>query len=267
MMNIIRADIYAILRGKALYITFGLIFLLVSLVVGAQAANGVNIGINLASIDEVGVVMPDIEFDGMRSVTLLYTQMNNMIWFLLPLILVASAPTFTHGTIKNDIAWGVSRAKLYFAKLIIAIGLCVLMVLFYMGVGMALATALFGWGGAASDGFWLNVFQTLSAQTFMLIALTCIGIFCVFTFRRTSIVNGIYIAFCLVPTMVILLLVDVNPNVARLLDFDVMLGISRLGFLSQLETSAILTTLGVGVFYIFAATIGGIALFKRTELK
>jgi len=41
----------------------------------------------------------------------------------------------------------------------------------------------------------------------------------------------------------------------------------RLGYLSQLETSSIFSLLMVGVLYILVATIGGITLFKRAEIK
>ena len=263
MMNIVRADLYAILRGKAIYITFGVLLLMHILVIGARSVGGVNFG----GMENLGVDMPVFHFDGIGSAEILYTRTDNLAFFLLPLILVAAAPIFMYGTVKNDLAWGVSRTKLYLSKLATAIGLCVFLLLFYMVTGMLFATILNGFGGPVPEGYWLNLFLTVGSQIFMMIALTCIGVFLVFTTKRTAIVNGVYIAFCLVPALVIMILLDSGLNVARLLEFDVFLGINRLGFFNQLETRTIFTILGVGSVYMLATTIGGILLFRRAEIK
>ncbi|MCL2717843.1 MAG: hypothetical protein FWE14_03575 [Lachnospiraceae bacterium] len=264
MMNIIRADIYAMIRGKGLYITFGLIFLLNILMINAQGSGTVGIHFSDGAL---GVEMQELGFDGIRSVILLYTNMSNMMFFLLPLIILVSAPIFTHGTVKNDISWGISRTKLYLSKLCTAITLCIIMVLFYMGTGMGIATILNGWGGVAPNGYWTNLFQTVGTQTLLLMAMTAIGVFFVFTFKRTSIVMGAFIVFCFAPGFAIALLVDAGLFFTQMMDFDLMLGIMRLGYLSQLETNSILSLLMVGVFYILVTTIGGITLFKRAEIK
>ena len=264
MMNLIRADIYAMVRGKGLYITFGLIFLLNVLIVGAQGSGSV--GIHFGD-ETLGVETQDFEFDGIRSVVLLYTNMSNMMFFSLPLIILASAPIFTHGTVKNDISWGISRAKLYGSKLCVAMALCVFMVLFYMGTGVAIATVLSGWGGVVPDGYWANLFQTVGAQTLLLMAMVAVGVFFVFTFKRTSLAMGALIVFCFAPGFAIAFLADTSVFFVRMMDFDLMLGIMRLGYLNQLEMSSVISLLGVGVFYIFVATVGGIVLFKRAEIK
>jgi len=262
MMNIIRADIYAMIRGKGLYITFALLVLLNYVQISSQG----NFGITLTD-EALGVETRAVGLDGIRSAMLLYENMSVTMFFLLPLVLLAAAPIFTHGTVKNYISWGISRTKLYFSKLCISVALCIIMVFFYMSTGMAIATVLNGWGGVAPDGYWLIVFQTLAAQTLLLIALSCIGVFFVFTFKRTSIVMGAYAAFCFAPGMAIALLVDKGFNITRLMDFDLMLGLMRLGYLSQLETDSVFFLSVAGVFYIIVATTCGITLFKRAEIK
>ena len=264
MMNIIRADMYAILRGKAVYITFGALLLLHVLVIGTQGIGGINfIGVEGANNFE----MPDIGFDGARSAALLYTRTDNTIFFMLPLIILAAAPIFTFGTVKNDVAWGICRTKLYLSKLIVSLGLCVLLMLLYMGAGMLLATVLNGFGGPVPSEYWINLFQTVGAQLFMMFAVTCFGVFLVFTSKNTTIATSLYIGIFIIPSMVIMLLLDAGVNVIWLLDFDLMMGVNRLGFFDQLETRTILTTLGVGAGYILVTTMGGIALFRRAEIK
>jgi len=261
MMNMIRADIYAILRGKAMYITFGALLLLHVLVIGIQGVGGINFsGANLFEI-------PDIGFDGVRSAALLYTRTDNTIFFMFPLIVLAAAPIFTFGTVKNDIAWGICRTKLYLSKLAVSLGLCVLMMLLYMGAGMLFATTLNGFGGPVPNGYWFNLFQIVGAQLFMLFAVTCLGVFLIFVTKNTTIATSLYIGIFMVPAMIVMMLFDAGIDFMWILNLDLMMGINRLGFLSQLETGTILTTLGVGAGYIILTTIGGIALFRRAEIK
>ena len=133
-MNLIRADLYAVLRGKAIYITFGIMLLLNILVIGTRSVAGVNLeGLEVMALD-----IPEFTFDGLGSFALLYTRMDNNVYFLLPLILAGSAQIFKFGTVKNDLTCGISRTKLYLSKLLISIGLCIFMMLFYMVTGVFL---------------------------------------------------------------------------------------------------------------------------------
>ena len=263
MMNIIRADVYAIVRGKALYITMGAMLLLHILVIGVQTTGGVN----FSGIEGFAMEMPDIGFDGLRSAALLYTRTDNTAFFLLPLIVLAAAPIFTFGTVKNDVAWGICRTKLYLAKLLISVVLCVFMLVFYMGTGMGMATVLNGFGGPVPEGFWLNMFQVLGAQLFLLLAMTCVGVFLIFWTKNTAAAISIFISLWAVPTVVVLYLHNAGWDVLWLLDFDLFIGVNRLGFLSQLETRSIVTILSAGAAYIVFTTLGGIALFRRAEIK
>ena len=266
MTNIIRADIYRILRGKAIYITFAALLALNILVV-ATSQQGV-IGANMGELEEsLGYDAESIQFDGLHIAEVLYTGMDNIVYFLLPLFILVAAPMFSHGTIKNGLSCGMSRTKLYFSKLLLGSGLTLLMLLFYMATGILLATMLHGYGGATPDGYWLNIVKTCSAQLFLLLALNCVGTFLVFTSKRTAVVNGVYIAFCLVPAIVVMALMNASPDFIKLYDYDLLGNIRKLGYMSALKTPDFIKAFATGAFYIAASTIGGIALFKRAEIK
>ena len=303
-MDIIRADIYAILRGKAVYITFALVLIFNILLVAGR----VDVGIAVGNVEAVGEQV----FDGASSAGILASQAENLIFFLLPLILAAAVPIFNHGTVKNDLAWGISRTKLYMSKLALAIGFSVILLLFYMITGMIIVTAITGFGGPVPDGYWLNLLKIFFAQLFMLISLACIGVFLVFTTKRTAIVNAVYIVLMLVPNLIIFILVGSGFNVERLFEitsmagitmlafidelevstiftilgacavyilvssgfnvqrlFEItsMAGITMLAFIDELEVSTIFTILGACAVYILVTTIGGILLFRRAEIK
>jgi len=269
MRNIIRADLYAIKRGKALYITFALVLMLnILLIIATHAGGGIHIGfvIDPAALAEM-TADPDIEFNGIQALIRMYSEMDNLMYFLLPLVLVAAVPIFKFGTVKNDIAWGISRTKLYFSKLTVAVGLCLALVVFHIATGTLIATVAFGWGGPVPDGFWSTALLTIGARTFMLLALTCIGVFFVFTFKRTAMVNGAFLAFLFVPPVILSIFHEIGFDISRIVNFDMLLGMGQLGALRLLETSDVVMTLGMGAFYVLATILGGIALFKRAEIK
>ena len=280
MINIIRADIYRIVRGKALYISLAALLLLNFIAVFSvhsfQTGNmdmdsAFHIGIQFGDPEEALAAaeaeMQAIQVNGTHIVSQLTRSMENLIYFLIPVIVVVAGAIFTHNTVKNDIAWGTSRTKLYLSKLILALVISLVFLLFYMGTGMLIATILGGAGGPAPAGHWAHLLAVLGAQFVMITALICFGVFLAFTTKRTAAVIGIFIAFMLVPLMIISLVELANPNVTRLLVFEMNYNIIRLSNLRMLETREILQSLGLGAFYILATTIGGIALFNRAEIK
>ncbi|MCL2405474.1 MAG: hypothetical protein FWC92_08005 [Defluviitaleaceae bacterium] len=269
MINMIRADVYRILRGKALYVIFLLLTVLsVALVVSTMSAGNINIGVEWNMWDDMGIADMAVAFNGLSSAAILYTQLDNLVFFLLPLVYAVIMPMFIYSTVKNEVTWGMSRAKIYMSKLGLSFVLCIVMVVFYMIVGMLLATILRGFGGPAPAGYWQQLFMTLGAQLFIMLAVTCLAVFLMFALRHGGAVNVVYIAYFFVPTMVIMVLYQVvNPRFIRLLDFLLMFAVNRLGFLSQLSMGEILTAFGVGAAHILLCTVGGIALFKRAEIK
>ena len=265
MIKLIRADIYRILRGKALYITMAVLLVMNIIMVAATRAGG-HVGITFSVEDGVVEMMPTA-VSGMSIPHALAESMENFVFFLLPIIVVVAGAIFTHGTVKNDIATGMSRTKLYVSKLLLSAAVCLLMLVFYIGVAMIIATIVGGFGGPAPAGHWIGLLQIFSAQYLLLLSLISIGVFLAFTSKRTAVVNGAYIAFTLAPPMIFSLLAIANPSFMRYFDFDMLSNIMLLANLPRLETIEILRALGIAVFYLLATTIGGIALFRKAEIK
>lgn len=279
MQTIFRADIYRILRSKAFYITFTILLAFNSLTIGVMNAfqsgadnwidAGIGVGVDTAyDQDLFDAAMLEIRaarFDGAHAPAILATGVDYF-YFLLPIIVFTAAAIFSNGTVKNDISWGISRTRLYLSKLLLCAALCAFMMLFYMGTGMIIATVLNGFGSPA-PGHWVALLQVLAAQLFMLLSLTSFGVFLVFATRRTAAVVGAFIAFTLVPVLIFSILGMANPDLAWLTDFDLPTNMTRLASLHRLETREILRGLGLGAFYMLASTLGGIALFRRAEIK
>jgi len=268
MRNLIRADVYKIARGKALYITLAVLLVMIIMAVTVNASL-------ITMTNEDGIVAPlGIEIHGgtdgfVSAVDAMFMSMEQLMFVLLALVMLTTIPIFSNGTVKNDIARGVSRTKLYLSKWIVCSVLCILMYLAYLGAGMLLYVIINGLGSPAPAGFWTTLIQAAGAQIFILLAATSFGLFLVFTTKRSGMVIGIYIAFFLIPTMLLnLLAFSHNTDLAlTLANFDLATSLGRLGFFSQLEAREILTVLGVGAGYILTSTALGLTSFRKAEIK
>jgi len=269
MRNLIRADIYRILRGKGIYIIFAVILAVIIL--------GVTVNVAMVNIvTEDGVSAPlGIEVyggaDGFVSAAgVLFSSMEQLVFILLALVLVVVEPIFSNGTVKNDIARGISRTKLYLSKLFICCVLSVLMYLIYIGGGMLLYVIINGFGtNPVPTDFWITFLQAIGAQLLIFFAIANFALFLIFTTKREGVVIGIFIAFLLVPTMVLnLITVFWDADLALMFaNFDLTSSLGRLGFLNQLETHEILTVLGIGVSYILVSLTLGLTSFRKAEIK
>lgn len=272
MMNMIRADLYLITRNKALYITFAVIvayIILLLFVIAPGVPEYYDAGL-LGHTNINGVNIPHMgsNISGLDSIRLLYMTILQMNFIIMVLVVLAAAPIFTNGTVKNDLAWGISRVKLYISKLVISLGLCVVMVLFYMTTGFLMATIANGFGGPAPDGLWLTIIQTLSTQLLMFFASTSIGVFLVFVTKRESLVIGLFIGGTIIPSLLFTILTGLDISLPNwFLYTDIGINISRLGTLELLDAQSIITILSIATIYILATTIGGIAIFKRGSVK
>jgi hypothetical protein len=60
---------------------------------------------------------------------------------------------------------------------------------------------------------------------------------------------------------------QLNNNLEFLFKYDIIANIRMLAYIDISETADIVRAFAVGAFYILASTIGGIAIFKRSEIK
>ena len=283
MLNLIRADLYRILRGKGFYIAT---ILLVSFIFAQTATNSTG-GVVMSSgytmvstyhddgtiVNSYYSAKDDVYYDEIPKFTgsvAPFKMLENadvLLYFLLPFIVFVAAADFSTNTVKNVLANGMPRVKYYFAKLILACIFCLYVSLINIIVPVIAGTILHGFGGTFDMDFILRLLRPFSAQMVMLIGVTCVGLFLVFTTQKTSVINVSYIAFCLIPLLAISFLMVATRKFEFLLDYEHVMNIRMLGEIDTAETVAVIRAFAIGAFYILASTIGGIALFKRSEVK
>ena len=291
MMNLIRADIYRILRGKAVYITFAIL-----LAVTALMVLGLRFSMELASqhlpAEELLIVEEAMTyaFGGMEGfgmlVQVLLMAVSILPYFMIALIGLASCDMFTYGTVKNSLSRGMCRVKLYVSKLALSSVLTLVLLVFYVLSGMVM---IFLTESPALPIPWSEWIFTWASQYFMLLAITFVGVSLAFIIRSEGAFIGAFIAFCLVPQIIFGIPAQFNPNFDWLVNLDIVSSLSRLsgspvtveqsdsmlifgvagltGDNLTMTHSDYILTFGTAIFYSVIATAAGIALFRKAEIK
>jgi len=260
MINMMRADLYRIFRGKAIYVTFIVMIVIMFLQIQAHQT-GTNIGINF-TMGEDFYLQPIAT--GAVAAQVILQSMGDMVFVLLPLILAVSMAVFSSGTIKNDLSMGISRVRLYLSKWVLSAIVCATYIILYISTAIIFSSLSNGpgyWG----NGLLTNVIKIFGMQMLFVLAFSSVGIFLCFVAKKSAIVIAVYIAFALLPPMIAALLHGIVPSAMEIyVTYDLWL---QFTIFSQVVDADIARGLAVGLVYLIIPTIGGIILFKKAEIK
>jgi len=256
MLNLIKADLYRITKGKTLWITLGIV-VLYTVILGVTGSSG-----------SIGVGERPAEIEIMLSGSALQraAMMNGDILFysFLPIIIIVSASDFTTSTVKNVLSTGISRTKYYFSKFILALVLSSILILIYVTIPSIAGTLRYGYGNALSLSQYLDI---LSIQLPIYIAVISIGIFISISCRKTAHLNAIYISGFIAFPLILMILESINSKLHFLSKYDLVSKL-RISAISEIVSkNDILSAITFSLCVIIVTTVSGITLFRRSEIK
>ena len=262
MINLIKADVYRVFSSKGIYITLGFLLTLCIL----QSFGWMeSIGISSSSME--GIDAEITQLTG-RMVPLIMMRSNdNLLYILLPLIVFIASVDFSSGTAKNVLANGISRTQYYFSKLILSMLFCIAMLVSSIVMSTIIVSIVKGFGSSIERELMIQILSVFSLQLFLLLAVTSVGIFFVFTTRSTSKVIGLYIAFCLVPMLVIVLLFGISEDFTKLLDYEMVMNIRMSANVNSMATYEIVRIVIVGSVYLVLSLAGGLLIFRKCDIE
>jgi hypothetical protein len=238
MLNIIRADIHRLRHGKAVPLAF--LILMLGVFAGSMISDA---PAPLIVTVEFVLVMP----------------------FILALVYAVCAPDFNHSAIKNSVAAGISRGKIYAARLTLSTLLCELLFLCAIAVSF-LAKLVFPTPvGVAAAGSTLEITIAVASLCFMVFAMVACGCAIAFITRRGAILNVVFLGLFIGVQIVVSLLAG-SAALEQSMSYEFMYNTATLGHI-QVPTSEIIRALAVGAVYLVVGTVLGVLLFRRAELK
>lgn len=278
MLNIIKSDLFRILRGKAIYIIFVVIILMNILSIVSMTTP--NIGI---SIGNSGIVdTTDVELlqrlseaksigeyrDIMKSQgnyeldKAIIGQNSNLYYFFIVVVVVVLCADFSNKSIKNTLSSAISKRKYYFSKLILIMGIGTVIVLFYNYFLYFLNIAVNGENFASSlTDFTKLTFMQLPLLYGAISLLLCFA----FVFRKTSAFNTISIPFIMVVQLIGMAIINLFKLKGDFFNYEIQMALSNLA--SNPSSDYILKCILLGVAYIIVFNVIGYYAFKKSEIK
>lgn len=277
MLNIIKADLFRILKGKGIYIIIILLFLLS--LMSAYTVSPLNVGLNVYGDTTENYGLSDEWLEKLYSVKSMsetrdilinhghyevdvanVVHNNNMYYFFIAVVVFVLCCDFSNGTIKNTVSTNISKKKYYFSKLLLAIGLGTIIT--FLNVYFAYFSNLFMNGNNFVSSL-SNITLLTIRQLPLLYAIISVLITIAVIVRKTSIYNGISIPLLMLFQLILGFMNTFNlPKWIYNYEFETALGKLCL----NPTNTYIMQTLSLWTIVFIITTIIGYSYFKKREI-
>lgn len=248
MLNIIKADLFRIFKGKGIYVFLLAIIALCSVSIYLRSPGHIGISGGLTSNSEVtkedDLATPeDVRKVAGESNELLDEGMmkvnGNLYYVLIFVVFAVICVDLANHTAKNVISTDVSRTTYYFAKLLLTWGLGIAII--------AISTYL---------GYFGNII--FNAPSHYIAAIT----------QKTSRYNAIAIVLVMVSQMLLMTIITVfNIDGSIIMQFEFETILRDMAVIGQIEIKTLLTGILTGIGLIIASSMIGVTYFKRYNIK
>lgn len=277
MLNIIKADLYRILRGKTIYVVILIITALtvISVVTMSPGSIGIqtNSSVNLQDIEAQQKIINAKSLDDFRSVMKEYQEGEldkaivggniNLYYFFIVIVVIVLCTDFSNKTIKNTLSSAISRRKYYFSKLLLIIGLCTIIVLYNNYFTYFLNLMINGEKFASNFGEFTKITLMQFPIIYGIISLlVCFAAL----LRKKSSFNTLAIPFLMIVQIVITIIVSVfRLNGEIFYKYEVQYILTNL--VNSQDISYIINCFILGIIYILVFNAIGYLAFKKAEIK
>lgn len=277
MINIIKADLYRIFKGKAIYITFAVILtmIIVSCIGMSAGYIGISTGSQSTSWDmETMTALKEannlteyrnvIKNHGAFELDREIIGQNGNLYYLFIVIVVLSLSTdFSNKSIKNTLSSAITRKQYYFSKLILTAFLGTLFTLFnnYFSYFFNLII-----NGSAFAMPFMEATKITLLQLPLLYGIISLLVCFAFVLQKTALFNTISISFILILQMLVMAI----THLFRIKDiwfykYEFQVALAQLANTTAAKYMIACTILGI--VYIVLFNIIGYTIFKKCEIK
>lgn len=278
MLNIIKSDLFRILRGKAIYILFLVIIILT--IVNIVTMQSTSIGLNIGNSSLIGDQDPELFEELAKAKSIgeyrnimkeqgrfkldkdIVAQNSNLYYFFIAIVVVILCTDFSNKCIKNTLSSAISRKKYYFAKLILIMAIGTVIILFNNYLSYFLNIAINGEKFSSSfTEFTKLTFMQLPLLYGMISLLLCFA----FVFRRTSAFNTISIPFIFVVQIIGIVIINLFKLKGNFFNYEIQIALGKLAL--NPANDYIIKCILLGVIYIIVFNVIGYYVFKKSEIK
>ena len=277
MINIIKSDLYRILKGKAIYIVLTIITILIMVsVVGLSSGTiGLSFGTGSDTSDvglatevnnakTLGEYRKIIKNSGAFALDKEIIGTNtNLYYFFIVITVIVLATDFSTKSIKNTISSAISRKEYYFSKLLLVLGLSTFLVLFN-NYGAYLLNLIIN--GKAFSTPLLEFTKLTIIQLPLLYDIISLLVCLAFVFKKVSLFNSISIPLIVVIQIIMISVTNLfKLNITWINDYEIQTALIKL--VDSPTNTYIISCIILGIAYCAIFNIIGYYSFKKAEIK
>lgn len=277
MINIIKSDLYRILKGKAIYIVLTIITILIMVsVVGLSAGtiglsfdtgsdtSDVGLATEVNNAKTLGEYRRIIKNSGAFALDKEIIGTNtNLYYFFIVITVIVLAADFSVKSIKNTISSAISRKEYYFSKLLLVLGLSTFLVLFN-NYGAYLLNLIIN--GKAFSTPLLEFTKLTIMQLPLLYGIISLLVCLAFVFKKVSLFNSISIPLIVIVQIIMISVTNLfKLNATWINDYEIQTALMKL--VNNPTNKYVVYCAILGVMYIIIFNIIGYYLFKKAEIK
>lgn len=277
MLNMIKADLFRIGKGKGIYIVFAI--LIASILLTSYSISPVNMGLGLGDdlsktygmSEEAYQNFPDTGIGGTRDYILAHGSYDadlavmahniNLYYILVAIVAFVLCCDFSNQTIKNTVSTNISKRNYYCSKLV----LCLLLgtaIVFFAGYGSYFTQLLMN--GEKFVSSFLEMTNVILRQLPMFYAIISILVVIGVVFRRSSLFNGIAIPLVVIFQLLLMGATQMLHLPNGILNFELETALSKLSFDPSL--TYIWECVGLGLSIFLVASLLGAYYFQKKDI-
>ena len=277
MINIIKSDLYRILKGKAIYIVLAVITILsvVSIVGMSPGHIGLSIGSNkdmsdlelmeaISSAKTLGEFREIMKNNGAFALDKDIVGANvNLYYFFIVIAVIVLATDFSNKSIKNTISSAISRKEYYFSKLLLILGLGTFLILFN-NYGTYILNLIIN--GKEFSTPLLEFTKLTIIQLPLLYGIISLLVCLAFVLKKTSLFNSISIPFIIVVQLIATGIINLfKLNADWFNNYEIQLALTKL--VNNPTNKYIVSCALLGIAYIVIFNTIGYYAFKKAEIN
>lgn len=272
MFNLMRADIYRIMRGKGIYICLVCIAATICFSTFLKSAGhlGINVGMpneaEMEKIENMDDAWDMISNSSEHPVDVdIMSVGGNLYFFFIVVVFMVSCTDLSNHTAKNIISSGISRTTYYASKLGLSLIIGTMFILFRAYAGYLIN---YIWNGSAYTSGIGDITMIMIRQLPVFYGMIGVLVMISAMVQKTAKFNAITILLIMaIQVLFILISVIMKIDSAELLKYEFEGMISSLAVLGSVPLGTLLTTSTIGISALLISTAVGMNYFKRCTIK
>lgn len=277
MINMMKADLYRILKGKAIYIVILIIILLSTVSIIGLSAGYIGLGISSSNMMEDTEMAKELmEAKSLKDVRRVMKNQGsfpldkeeigqnvNLYYLFIVIVVMILCTDFSNKTVKNTLSSAISRKKYYLSKLILIFGISTILILFH-NYGFYIANYLIN--GKEFSSSLTDVTKITIIQLPLIYGIISLLVCFAFLFKKTSTFNTISIPFIMAIQLIVIGITSLFKWKADwFYNYELQFALANLA--NNPTGSYLIKCIGLGIIYIIIFNLIGYYAFIKSEIK